>query len=31
VSRANLADLKAVEGISDAMAETIYGFFHERG
>jgi excinuclease ABC subunit C len=31
VSRANLADLKAVEGISDAMAETIYGFFHESG
>ncbi|MEL6517002.1 MAG: excinuclease ABC subunit UvrC, partial [Pseudomonadota bacterium] len=31
VSRANLSDLKAVEGISDAMAETIYGFFHERG
>ena len=31
VSRANLADLKAVEGISDAMAEAIYGFFHERG
>lgn len=31
VSRANLADLKAVDGISDAMAETIYGFFHEGG
>ncbi|MEO1720753.1 MAG: helix-hairpin-helix domain-containing protein, partial [Pseudomonadota bacterium] len=31
VSRANLSDLKAVDGISDAMAETIYGFFHERG
>ncbi|WP_370231115.1 excinuclease ABC subunit UvrC [Cognatishimia sp.] len=29
VSRANLADLKAVEGVSDALAETIYGFFHE--
>ncbi len=28
VARANLADLKAVDGISDAMAETIYGFFH---
>ncbi|MEE9454740.1 MAG: excinuclease ABC subunit UvrC [Paracoccaceae bacterium] len=27
-TRAGLADLKAVEGISDAMAETIYGFFH---
>jgi len=31
VSRANLADLKAVDGISDALAETIYGFFHENG
>ncbi|WP_189678614.1 excinuclease ABC subunit UvrC [Seohaeicola zhoushanensis] len=31
VSRADLADLKAVDGISDAMAETIYGFFHEGG
>ncbi len=31
VSRANLADLKAVDGISDALAETIYDFFHERG
>ena len=31
VGRANLADLKAVEGISDAMAETIYDYFHERG
>ena len=31
VSRANLADLKAVEGISDAPAETIYDFFHDRG
>jgi excinuclease ABC subunit C len=30
-SRANLVDLKAVEGISDAMAETIYNFFHEKG
>ncbi|MEL7026928.1 MAG: excinuclease ABC subunit UvrC, partial [Pseudomonadota bacterium] len=29
VSRANLADLKAVDGISDALAETIYGYFHE--
>ncbi len=27
VSRANLADLKAVDGISDALAETIYDFF----
>ena len=31
VGRANLSDLKAVEGVSDALAETIYGFFHERG
>ena len=31
VSRANLADLKAVEGISAAMAEKIFGFFHEKG
>ena len=30
-SRADLADLKAVEGISDKMAETIYSFFHESG
>ncbi|WP_051598194.1 excinuclease ABC subunit UvrC [Actibacterium atlanticum] len=31
VSRAGLADLKAVDGISNALAETIYGFFHEKG
>ena len=31
VSRADLADLKAVDGISDALAETIYDFFHEKG
>jgi len=31
VSRADLADLKAVEGISDALAETIYDYFHEKG
>ncbi|MDJ1006553.1 MAG: excinuclease ABC subunit UvrC [Paracoccaceae bacterium] len=30
VSRANLADLKVVDGISGAMAETIYNFFHDR-
>ncbi|MBT0958002.1 excinuclease ABC subunit UvrC [Alphaproteobacteria bacterium KMM 3653] len=30
-SRANLADLKAVSGISEAMAQTIYDYFHERG
>jgi excinuclease ABC subunit C len=29
VSRANLADLRAVPGISDEMARAIYGFFHE--
>jgi excinuclease ABC subunit C len=28
VTRAGLADLKAAPGISDALAETIYGFFH---
>ena len=31
VSRANLGDLKAVEGVSDALAETIYAHFHEKG
>lgn len=31
VGRANLSDLKAVEGVSGALAETIYAFFHERG
>ena len=31
VSRANLPDLKAVEGISDTLAETIYNHFHEAG
>ena len=31
VSRADLADLKAVEGISDTLAETIYDYFHEKG
>lgn len=31
VSRAGLADLKAVEGISDTLAESIYDFFHEKG
>ena len=31
VSRAALEDLKAVDGISDALAETIYDFFHEKG
>jgi excinuclease ABC subunit C len=31
VARAGLADLKAVPGVSDALAETIYGFFHGEG
>jgi excinuclease ABC subunit C len=30
VSRANLADLKAVEGVSETLAEKIYDFFHDR-
>ena len=29
VSRAALSDLKSVEGISEAMAKTIYDYFHE--
>lgn len=31
VSRAALKDLKAVDGVSDTLAETIYDFFHEKG
>ena len=31
VSRAGLADLKSVEGVSDRLAETIHDFFHDRG
>ena len=31
VSRADLSDLKAVEGISEKIAETIYDYFHEKG
>jgi excinuclease ABC subunit C len=31
VTQAGLADLKAAPGISDALAETIYGFFHGEG
>ena len=31
VSRANLADLRAVDGVSEALAERIYAFFHEKG
>ncbi len=30
VSRANLADLKAVEGVSEALAERVYAFFRDR-
>ncbi|KPN64130.1 Excinuclease ABC subunit C [Aliiroseovarius crassostreae] len=30
VSRAGLEDLKAVDGISESLAETIYAFFHDR-
>ncbi|MCR9114014.1 MAG: helix-hairpin-helix domain-containing protein, partial [Rhodobacteraceae bacterium] len=31
VSRANLADLKAVEGVSEGLAQKVYDFFHEKG
>ncbi len=31
VSRAGLADLKAVEGISGKVAEAVYDYFHEKG
>ncbi len=31
VSRANLADLRAVDGVSEAMAQKIYDFFQDRG
>jgi excinuclease ABC subunit C len=31
VARANLSDLKAVEGVSGKLAEKIYDFFHEKG
>jgi len=31
VARANLADLKAVAGVSENMAQTIYDYFHENG
>lgn len=30
VSRANLSDLRAVEGVSEALADRIYAFFHEK-
>jgi len=31
VSRAGMADLRAVEGISEAMARTVHDFFHPKG
>jgi excinuclease ABC subunit C len=31
VSRAAFADLRSVDGISDALAQKIYDFFHEKG
>ncbi len=31
VARADLGDLKAVDGISEGLAEKIYDYFHERG
>ncbi|MGD1882203.1 MAG: excinuclease ABC subunit UvrC [Paracoccaceae bacterium] len=31
VARANLSDLKAVEGVSEGLAQKVYDFFHERG
>lgn len=31
VGRANLSDLTAVEGVSEAMAQTLYDYFHEKG
>jgi excinuclease ABC subunit C len=31
VSRANLVDLKAVEGISAGLAQKVYDFFHDKG
>lgn len=31
VGRANLADLKAVEGVSSQLAQTIFDYFHEAG
>jgi excinuclease ABC subunit C len=31
VSRANLADLRAVDGISESLAERVYAHFHEKG
>jgi len=31
VGRANLADLKAVDGVSAGLAQTIYDYFHDKG
>jgi excinuclease ABC subunit C len=31
VARANLADLKAVDGVSEKLAQTVYDYFHENG
>ncbi len=31
VARANLADLKAVDGVSAKLAQTVYDYFHENG
>jgi excinuclease ABC subunit C len=31
VTRANLVDLKAVDGVSEGLAQKIYDYFHERG
>ena len=31
VSRANLGDLKAVDGVSEGLAQKVYDFFHEQG
>lgn len=31
VARANLADLKAVDGVSEGLAQKVYDFFHEQG
>ena len=31
VGRANLADLKAVDGVSAALAQKVYDFFHDKG
>ena len=31
VGRANLADLRAVEGVSEGLAQKVYDFFHDQG